>query len=559
MATARGTHSKALALACGAAALWMAGAASSCTLIADPDVTQCARDQDCERFGSGLVCSQHVCAMAEHEAGPADAGLSDAANDAGIEPDGGALPCASGSDCPGGAPHICRAQRCVQLTSSDCPEVVPASAVRDDALFVGFMAPLRGEFASLGQPIEQGAELALEEIESYAKGLPLGTSGARRKLAMVVCHDLDDPLRAARHLIDDLEVPAIVGPAFSGVVLDVATEAAIPSGTLLLSASATSPALTDLADDGLVWRTAPSDAIQAVPLATLVERDEARVRLEQGLDALEPIRVAVVAKGEAYGQGLFEALLAGLRFNGKTAAENGGNFLPITYADPAAGPVDYAPHVSSIVDFAPHVLVLLGTSEIVSELIEPVEAAWAGGPGPYYLVPDGGHDPRILTATEGNASLRTRVRGTVPGQKGEAFADFALRFRARFDAEPGSFADSSYDAAYLLAYAIVHAAAEEPTGAQIALGLGQLSLGAKVLAGPGGLNAGIASLRAGTAIDFAGAAGSHDFDPSTGEAPADIDIWCVTETAGSARFQSSGEYYDAQLAALAGDNVNCDF
>jgi hypothetical protein len=221
--------------------------------------------------------------------------------------------------------------------------------------------------------------------------------------------------------------------------------------------------------------------------------------------------------------------------------------------------VDFAPHVSAIVDFAPHVVVLLGTSEIIGQLLAPVEAAWPGGPRPYYLVPDGGHDPGILTASADNAALRTRLRGTVPGQKGEAFADFALRFRARFDVEPGSFADSAYDAAYLLAYATAFAGHEPLDGARIALGLAQLSSGDPVLAEPAGLNAAIASLRAGMGIDFAGAAGDLDFDATTGEAPADIDIWCLTESAGSTRFQSSGEYYDAQLAELAGDNANCDF
>jgi hypothetical protein len=42
----------------------------------------------------------------------------------------------------------------------------------------------------------------------------------------------------ARHLIEEVRVPAIIGPAFSGVTLDGAAEVAIPEGALLLSASA---------------------------------------------------------------------------------------------------------------------------------------------------------------------------------------------------------------------------------------------------------------------------------------------------------------------------------
>ena len=100
---------------------------------------------------------------------------------------------------------------------------------------------------------------------------------------------------------------------------------------------------------------------------------------------------------------------------------------------------------------------------------------------------------------------------------------------------------------------------EPLTGKTIAMGLGKLNAGDKVLAEPNAINATLTSLRAGTAADFSGAAGSLDFDPRTGEAPADIDIWCVSEAAGTAKFESSGEYYDAELGEIAGDNVNCDF
>ncbi len=73
------------------------------------------------------------------------------------------------------------------------------------------------------------------------------------------------PYRAAKHLVDDVQVPAILGPAFSGVAINTAKQITIPSKVLLVSASATSPLITDLDDDGLVWRTCPSDALQSDP------------------------------------------------------------------------------------------------------------------------------------------------------------------------------------------------------------------------------------------------------------------------------------------------------
>jgi branched-chain amino acid transport system substrate-binding protein len=108
----------------------------------------------------------------------------------------------------------------------------------------------------------------------------------------------------ARHLAKDVGVPAILGPAFSGDTLKVATEVTVPAGTLLFPSSATAAAITNLNDKGLVWRTCPSDAIQAVPLAGLVSDMEAKIRIDQTLPASTQIKVAITVKGDAYGSGL---------------------------------------------------------------------------------------------------------------------------------------------------------------------------------------------------------------------------------------------------------------
>ena len=52
-------------------------------------------------------------------------------------------------------------------------------------------------------------------------------------------------------------------------------------------------------------------------------------------------------------------------------------------------------------------------------------------------------------------------------------------------------------------------------------------------------------------FNFEGASGSLQFDPNTGEAPSDIQIWCLPDdvnTAGS----NSGLFYSADQDMLAG-------
>jgi ABC-type branched-subunit amino acid transport system substrate-binding protein len=516
-----------------------------CTILSAPDTEQCDKDADCASLGAqfeGFVCKQHVCVET-------------------------ATRCATVSDCnkaEGAALSTCVEGQCVQLTSEDCPEVVPADAVRDGTIFIGSMGPLKGEYVGNGLPIALGATLALEELDERANGIPIGEDGERRRIAMIKCHDLDDPIRVAKHLIEKVRVPAIIGPAFSGVTLNVAAEVSIPAGTLLLSASATSPAITDLDDDGLVWRTAPSDALQAVPITTLVQRFEDRLRTERGLAAGDTIRVAVVAKGDAYGTGLFDAVTGTMRFNGKTATDNGGNFLGINYKDPSIEEVDFSTHVTSLLDFQPDLVLGLGTAEVVQEIMGPLEDAWptAGTPPPrpYYLFPDGGHVPDLLELAQADPTLLTRVLGTVPGRKGANYDAFALRYKARFEnVVPGTFAETGYDAAYLLAYAMIAAQSPDVTGARIAAGLGKMSDGASVIARPDQINLAITALSSGGSIQFEGASGNLDFDPKTGEAPADVEIWCLIDDQGTTIFESSGEYYDAKNKAIAGSNENCNF
>jgi ABC-type branched-subunit amino acid transport system substrate-binding protein len=513
-----------------------------CTLIATPDTEQCDKDADCAQLGptfEGFVCERHVCVETENS-------------------------CKTFSDCntsKDDALATCVEGVCVQLTSEDCPEVVPADAVGEGTIFIGSMGPLKGEYVGNGLPIVLGATLALEELDERANGLPLGESGARRRIAMIKCHDLDDPLRVAEHLIEKVRVPAIIGPAFSGIALSVAQEVSIPAGTLLLSASATSPAITDLDDDGLVWRTAPSDALQAVPITALVQRFETRLRAERELTDSDGIKVAVVAKGDAYGTGLFDAVTSTMRFNGKTAADNGGNFLGINYKDPSLEKVDFSTHVTSLVEFEPDLVLGLGTAEVVQEIMGPLENAWptSGPPKPYYLFPDGGHVPDLLELAEADPSLFTRVLGTVPGRKGSNYDAFALRYKARFEnVVPGTFAETGYDAAYLLAYAMLAAGNSEVTGKRIAAGLGKMSDGPRVVARPDQINAAITALASGGGIQFEGASGSLDFNAKTGEAPADVEIWCVLDEKGTALFESSGEYYDAKSGEIAGSNEKCN-
>jgi ABC-type branched-subunit amino acid transport system substrate-binding protein len=469
--------------------------------------------------------------------------------------------CQSTSECvsKGGqlAKSVCsRDKVCVPLLTQECvflePEGVP---ITDDTLVVGFMSPIIGDFKSNGLPQWQGVQLALDEFRTGANGLPL-PDGSTRKVAVVGCHDFDDSVGVAQHLVHAVGVPAILGPAFSGDTLKVATGVTVPAGVLLFPSSATAAAITNLNDKGLVWRTCPSDAIQAIPLAGLVTDMEAKVRADQALSAAAQVRVAIAVKKDTYGTGLADAVIPLLQFNGKSAVQNGSNLVRKDYDDPAENAAfNFQQLASELITFSPHIVLAIGTNEAITEVLQRVEAMWPASSSarPIYLLADGGRLPELVAAASGD--LRARVLGTAPGRKTENYDQWAVNFQGFHGEPPLTYADTAYDSAYLLAFAIGSLGSSPVTGAGLAEGLKKTVGGAtKVVPGPTGLNAGFSKLFAGEAIDYDGISGPLDFDVTTGEAPADIDIWCVKGGA----IVASGAYYDAEKQTIAGSRTACE-
>ena len=135
------------------------------------------------------------------------------------------------------------------------------------------------------------------------------------------------------------------------------------------------------------------------------------------------------------------------------------------------------------------------------------------------------------------------LHGTNPGlARGPAWADFVVPFRAKYDAEPDSFAASSYDAVILagLAAATIDAATL-PTGSTLAQGLMRLIAGDTAFT--------TADLRGATTllrsspdaqIDYEGASGALSLDVSTGEAPSTVPLYRIADGA-LERFEVAAE------------------
>ena len=525
-----------------------------CSLVVDTNGDQCSTSADCAAKGGAFadtMCSpQHTCIVAS---------------------------CTTNKECqdahpsPGAAtdPWICRHadHRCGQLFSIDCKALLaePADITSDETLWLGTLLPIIGDDSSIGIPNRNGVDLARRDFATAVNGLPPAIAGKpRRPIAFVSCNDADDPVRAATHLADDVKVPALVGPAFSGVTIKVATEVTIPKKVLIISASATSPFITKLADDNLVWRTAPPDTVQSQAITLLMSNDvERNLRAMPGgvLAKDEPLRLAIVHKGDAYGTGLADALFQSIRYNGKNAATNGANFKTIDYGEPGQPDSEarYKAAVDALIVYQPHVVIVIGTSEGVTKVFAPLETNWPSGIAfrSRYILTDGAQIPEVWPIVGTNTDLRHRILGTVPGTTAALYDEFVAHYKGKITdgTAPDQYTAAAYDAAYVLAYGVVAIGATPLTGPNLVEGLKKLvPPGPRIDVGAGGMNDAFAALLAGKNIDFNGASGPLDFDVTTGEAESDIQIWCVDvdKTGKANAFKNSGEFYNATTKKLEG-------
>lgn len=547
----------------------IAATTPSCSLLVDTNADQCAVSADCASLAN-TVCANRVCAQVACKSATDCAGFDGTTCSGSF-----CVPvkgCATNAQCMGAsATTVCRKVAgqgmCVELLSADC-QTLHGDYLDDNAILFGAILPITGNDATTGKSNFNAITLAIDELKQQSNGLPPAPSGmGNRPLAVLGCSDQSDAMiaiRAAKHLAEDVHVPAIVGAAFSGVTIKVATTVTIPDGVLLFSPSATSVSITDLQDNGLVWRTSPSDVYQAQTVALLVEQLEQKVRGALNLMPGDKIKLAVLHKGDAYGNGLGKAVEKLLTINNAPVLDpaNAGLYARTDYGDPddpKTDPLQYAKTVSDTIASAPHIVLDFGTNESITQIMEPIEKGWTESKyRPRWVFADGGLINELWAFVGKNAELRGRIRGTVPGTTNANFLAFKGSYDGKYKdgTDPNVFGCAgAYDIAYLLAYSTVALGDQPITGANLVQGFSHLVPPAKTTITAGSdPNVAFSVLKSQGRFDFDGASGPLDFDLMTGEAPSDIQIWCLPIDAGGNAIagQGSGLYFDAKQQKLVG-------
>ncbi|WP_226782236.1 ABC transporter substrate-binding protein [Oceaniglobus trochenteri] len=336
-------------------------------------------------------------------------------------------------------------------------------------VIMGFTGPLEALTAEMGP----AAELAIKEVSDSGKFLDGMTVVPVRGDS--TCIDAGAATAAAERLITSDGIKGIVGAACSGVTGAILSNVAVPNGIVMISPSATSPGLSTVEDEGLFFRTSPSDARQGVVMT--------QVLLDQGIE-----EVAVSYVNNDYGKGLADAFEAAY-------TEAGGKVTINTAHEDLKA--DYSAEVGALAAAGGQRLVVAGYVDGGGSGI--VRAALDSGAFDTFHFPDG------MVSSQLEKNFGSEIDGSTgqhPGTDSPGVATFNDLVGDAFD-PTSAFAPESYDAAALILLAMQAAGSVESADYAGKVMDVANAPGEKIY--PGELAKALELLKAGTEIDYVGA------------------------------------------------------
>lgn len=335
---------------------------------------------------------------------------------------------------------------------------------------IGVILGFTGPIETLTPDMANSAELAMKEVSE--SGMLLGGKKVVSVRADSTCVDAAAATAAAERLVTAERVVGIMGADCSGVTTAIANNVAIPNGVVMVSPSATSPALSTIDDKGFFYRTAPSDARQGQVLADVLKGRGIR-------------NVAITYTNNDYGKGLAESF--------STAFTSAGGTIAISAAH-EDGKADYAAEVGALSASGAEHLVVFGYLDQGGKGI--IQGARDADAFSSFILADGMIGQSLIDAI--GDDLNGAI-GTAPGGGDDAATQFIDYAKDNdFDGD-GPFRGESYDAAALLMLAMQAAgsaerAAIQPKMSMVAnapgeeIRVGELAKGLKILADGGDIN-----------------------------------------------------------------------
>jgi branched-chain amino acid transport system substrate-binding protein len=320
----------------------------------------------------------------------------------------------------------------------DKAAAVPADGIE---VKIGHVAPLTGPIAHLGKDNENGARLALEEINKAG----LTIDGKKVVLTLVPEDDAEDPKTAtqvAQKLVD-AKVVGVVGHLNSGTSIP-ASKIYSDAGITQISPSSTNP---DYTKQGFktTYRLVATDAQQGPALANYVA------------NTLKAKTVAIIDDSTQYGKGLadeFEKTVkaAGVKVVTREASNNKAT--------------DFKAILTKVKGSKPDVIMYGGMDATGGPLAKQatelgIKAKIVGGDGmcTEKLIELAGEAVVNVTCSEAGKALSKMAQG----------ADFQKRYKERFNSDVQIYAPFTYDAVYVLVDSMKRANSTDPAKILLAM------------------------------------------------------------------------------------------
>ena len=345
--------------------------------------------------------------------------------------------------------------------------------VKIESVKLGIILGYTGPIESLTPDMAKAAELAISEVNESGDFMNGTTITSVR--ADSTCIDSAAATAAAERLITSDKVNALVGADCSGVTTAILENVAMANGIVMVSPSATSPALSSIEDNDLFFRTAPSDARQGEVVADIL--------MEKGYKT-----AAMSFVNNDYGKGLADSIKANFESRG------GKITLSAAHED---GKGDYNAEVAALAQAGGDILIVAGYLDQGGKGI--IQASLDNDAFSTFYLPDGMIGDALPTAIgpDLNGSI-----GDVPGTDSPGAAKFSDMATAAGFAS-GPFAPESYDGAALILLSMQAANSADSQVFKAKMMDIANAPGEKIF--PGELGKAMKLLKAGKDIDYVGA------------------------------------------------------
>ncbi|WP_078900215.1 branched-chain amino acid ABC transporter substrate-binding protein [Streptomyces sp. SBT349] len=288
-----------------------------------------------------------------------------------------------------------------------------------DGYKIAYQGPLSGQNVALGENMQNGIQLAIDEANDSGEYdfeieyVPADDQGSETTATA-----------AAQGAIDDTDVMAVIGPAFSGPA-NISAPLYAQAGLAAVSTSATDPTLTEDGKFATFLRAVPNDNAQGLAMADFLATQ----------DGVE--NVMVISDSTPYGEGLSDVAQSEL----ESADMN------VQRETVPADTVDYGSAARTVVESGVDALIYAGYYEALAPFATRLQEAGFDGIG---ISGDGSNDDELINLAQDAVEGWYLTCPCTDATADEATAEFAERYEAAYGIPPGTYSAESYDAANMI-------------------------------------------------------------------------------------------------------------